>query len=78
MLVICDSCGTTFKIDKKLLGICGRFVRCSVCEHEWLISDQSSAENLSDISSDIKLSQGIFESSAKPKNAILKKICSKK
>lgn len=36
MIVVCKSCGTKFKISKEAIGDNGRFVRCSVCDYEWL------------------------------------------
>lgn len=36
-LILCDSCGTKFNINSDEIYEIGRFVRCSVCEHEWLI-----------------------------------------
>lgn len=37
MIISCNSCNTKFKIANKIVGENGRFVRCSRCEHEWLL-----------------------------------------
>lgn len=37
IIVSCNSCNTKYKIRDKIVGENGRFVRCSKCEHEWLL-----------------------------------------
>ncbi len=36
--IICKSCSSEFYVDELDITAAGRFVRCSVCEYEWLAS----------------------------------------
>ncbi|MDZ5762194.1 hypothetical protein Cyrtocomes_00567 [Candidatus Cyrtobacter comes] len=36
--IVCKSCGSEFYVDEFDITEAGRFVRCSVCEYEWLAS----------------------------------------
>lgn len=37
MIIECENCNTRFNVSPEDIGIHGRFVRCSKCEHEWLV-----------------------------------------
>ena len=40
IIISCKSCGARFYVDSLEIHNNGRFVRCSVCEYEWLVTTQ--------------------------------------
>ena len=47
MILVCKSCGTKFSTTKEAIGNNGRFVRCSLCDYEWLAQYDELIDNLS-------------------------------
>ncbi|WP_083809629.1 MJ0042-type zinc finger domain-containing protein [Candidatus Midichloria mitochondrii] len=37
IIVSCESCGAKFYVSSSEIHSTGRFVRCTICEHEWLV-----------------------------------------
>ncbi len=50
MILSCKGCGTKFKINKESIRENGRFVRCSLCDYEWM----AQFDDLIEIKKDIK------------------------
>lgn len=37
MIIVCGNCKVKYNVSDHELGTEGRFVRCTACEHEWLV-----------------------------------------
>jgi predicted Zn finger-like uncharacterized protein len=44
MLIVCPSCATTFRVEKSVLGVSGRQVRCAQCRGVWMATPESAME----------------------------------
>lgn len=43
IIVSCESCGAKFYVSSSEIHSTGRFVRCTICEHEWLVKPNENA-----------------------------------
>lgn len=37
MIIVCSSCDSSFRVPNGSISPEGRFVKCSVCDHEWIV-----------------------------------------
>ena len=49
IIISCESCGARFYVNSVEIHNNGRFVRCGICEHEWLVTVQQSVPVFYDI-----------------------------
>lgn len=70
MIIECPNCTSRFKVKDEAIGSSGRFVRCSICSHEWVATKDNSAINEAS-SQNADISEGVENDNTKELKADL-------
>lgn len=59
MIITCENCESSFRVPKDAIGENGRLVKCSSCDHEWLVKPEAPKDDSEDKKPDAQVEEGV-------------------